>query len=219
MSYVRKVITSEEKLLAIFRPHWIYFIEGLIWFAALFLAGQIADYYLYQYFGSHAYTFNVDLWIVQFDERNTPIPWLFSLTGLALFLPVFLTYIATEVGLTDQRIIKKRGLIFVEIDQIDLEDIRAEHVHHGWFGWLLGYGRIRLDCRFIHDVRLPAIRRPYRLIKASHKARMKHPDIEYDHDEFQANIEQIDRRRREAEMKNKLTKLKIATLTSFRKIA
>lgn len=208
MGYIRKVITSDEKLLAIFRPHWIYAFEGLLSFAVLTAAGFILDYYLYEYFGQHAIKFKIDLWVVQFDEHHTPIPWAAAFCGFAIFWSLFLAYISAEVGLTNQRIIYKRGLIFIEIDQIDLEDIRAEHVMHGWFGWLLGYGRIRLDCRFVDDVWLPAIRNPYRLVKASHTARMRHPGIDYSQDDLNSNLRLIEQQRQQAKFKEKIGKLK-----------
>jgi hypothetical protein len=191
MGYVRKVINIDEKLLSISRPHWIYLFEGLLCFVGLAVAGLVLDYYFYLYVGSHAIRFDIDLWFVKFNEIRTPIPWIFSFTGFAIFYPLFLAYISAEIGLTDQRIIYKRNLIFIEIEQVDLEDIRAEHVSHGWLGWLLGYGRIRLDCRFIDDVRLPAIRKPYKLIKAMHTARMRHPNIDYTNESLHENLERI----------------------------
>lgn len=217
MSYIRKVIGSDEKLLATFRPHWIYFLEGLLVLAGLSAIGFIIDYYLYAFFTHNAVQFNVDLYFVVFNERFTPIPWIFVFTGLAVFIPLFLIFISTEVGLTDQRIIHKRGLIFIQIDQADLEDIRGEHVIHGWFGWLLGYGRIRLDCRFVEDILLPAIRNPYKLVKASHSARMKNPRIDYNQDEFWANMERIERARSEARERSRLNMLKQKVKGNFGK--
>ncbi len=219
MSYIRKVISNEEKLLSIFRPHWIYPFEGLLWFVFLTVIGFALDFYLYQYFGLHAIRFRVDLWLIQFDEKNTPIPWAFMFCGFAVFWPLFLAYISTEIGLTNQRIVHKKGLIFIQIDQVDLDDIRAEHVFHGFLGWLLGYGRIRLDCRFIDDIWLPAIRDPYRLVKASHTARMKHPGIDYDADMLQTNLQQIDKRREEAQARQKIINFKEAVKRSFRRAA
>jgi hypothetical protein len=208
MSYIRKVIGNDEKLLATFRPHWIYFLEGLLALGALSAIGFLIDYYLYAFFTHNAVKFNVDLYFLVFNERFTPIPWIFVFTGFAIFIPLFLVWISTEVGLTNQRIIHKRGLIFIQIDQADLEDIRGEHVIHGWFGWLLGYGRVRLDCRFVEDILLPALSNPYKLVKASHSARLKNPAIEYGHDEFWANMEKIERARSEAREKSKLNMLK-----------
>lgn len=204
MGYVRKIINTDEKLLSISRPHWIYLFEGILAFASLTLLGLITDFFFYMYVGSHAVRFDIDLWVVQFNELNTPIPWIFGITGFAIFYPLFLAYISAEVGLTNQRIIYKRNLIFIEIEQVDLEDIRAEHVFHGWFGWLLGYGKIRLDCRFVDDVRLPAIRNPYRLIKAMHTARMRNPNIDYTNEMLTTNLERIKQKERETQKHIKL---------------
>lgn len=219
MSYIRKVITSEEKLLFISRPHWIYPAEGLFWFALLTITGIIVSNYFYDYIGLHAIKFSVDLWILEFDEKNTPIPWAFAFTGLAMFWPLFLAYISAEVGLTNQRIIYKRGLFFIEIEQVDLEDIRAEHVSHGWLGWILGYGRIRLDCRFVDDLWLPAIRDPYRLIKASHTARMKRNDIDYSANDLGTNLERIDRLRKQASLNGKIQSIKRRMKKNFKDAA
>lgn len=219
MSYIRKVITREEKLLAIFRPHWIYVFEGVFWFAGLAIVGFLADRLLYDYYGLNAVSFSIDLWFLHFDEHNTPIPWIFSLAGFAVFLSLFLVYVSSEIGLTNQRIISKRGLILIAIDQVDLEDIRAEYVSHGWLGWLLNYGRVRLNCRFIEDVWLPAIPNPYHLIKASHTTRMRHPGIDYTLDNLNTNLAKVEKMRREAFMREKIKKIKESIKRNFRKAA
>ncbi len=219
MGYIRKVITRQEKLLSITRPHWIYLLEGLFWFVSLTIIGLLVSQYFYEYIGLHAIKFKVNLWFVQFDQRNTPIPWIFGFTGFAVFWPLLLAYISAEVGLTDQRIIYKHGLIFIEIEQVDLEDIRAEHVSHGLLGWLLGYGKIRLDCRFIDDLWLPAMRDPYRLIKASHTARMKHPEIDYNYDDLNSHLTLIEERKHKASPQEKMKKLRMNIKIGFKKAA
>lgn len=219
MSYVRKIISADEKLISVFRPHWIYLLEGFLCFSGLTLIGLVADFYFYQYVGSHAIRFDIDLWIVQFNELRTPIPWIFGFAGFAVFYPLFLAFISAEVGLTNQRVIYKRNLLFIEIEQIDLEDIRAEHVSHGWLGWLLGYGRIRLDCRFVDDVYLPAIRKPYRLIKAMHTARMRHPAIDYTNEMLQANLERIRHKEDEDRIPLPIRKIQQHIKPGFKKAA
>lgn len=191
MSYVRKVITSQEKILVIARPHWIYLIEGWLWFLGMIIAGLIVDYYLYQIMpGSRIVTFDQGLF--QYIPIPFIIPGLFGLIGFGIFWPLLLAYASNEIGLTDQRIIYKTGLFFIEIDQVDLDDIRAEQVHHGWLGWILKYGKVHLDCRFVGDVWLPAIAKPYRLLKAIHIARMRHPDIEYNHRDLTLHLQKIE---------------------------
>lgn len=217
MSYVRKIVIKDEKLLVLTRLHWIYPIEGIIWFALMLSAGLLLEHYFYTYIGAQALHFRVDLGWLEFTEQNTPIPWIFGLAGFAIFWPLFVKYISTEVGLTNQRIIHKKGLIFIEIDQVDLEDIRGEHIIHGWLGWLLGYGRIHVDCRFIKDMHLPAISDPYTFIKTSHTARMKHPLIDYTELELGVNLDEIEQRKKKAIARQHLRTIKELIKANFRK--
>lgn len=207
MSYIRRVVGANERLVLITRLHWIYPVEAVLWFLIMVGVGLLLDHYLWYYAGSKTTLF-IDLYFVKFDERSTPIPWMFAFIGLAIFWPLFLTYISTEIGLTDRRIIHKRGLILIEVQQVELEDIRGEQVHHGWLGWLLGYGRLHFDCRFIEDVYLPATRDPYRLIKAVHTARMKNEHVPYGMEDLENDIQRLDRQRVEAfKARYKLKKL------------
>ncbi len=220
MSYVRKVIAGDEKLLSISHLHWIYVFEGVFWFAAVFGFGLFLDHNLWLYFGSYGIGFNFDFWIFQFDERHTPLPWMFGAAGFAVFWPLLLKYISTEIGLTDKRIIHKKGLIMIEVQQIDLEDIRAENVNHGWLGWLLGYGRLHFDCRFVDDLYLPAINKPYRLVKAAHTARMRHPRIDYGEKDLELDIDAIERKRRQVYWaRQKAAAIKQSIMPKFKKSA
>lgn len=203
-------------MLSVSRVHWIYPLQGLFWFAVMAGLGFYIEHMLHSHAGIHAPGFRLELGWLRFDEKNTPIPWMFSIAGFMVFWLLFLKYISNEVGLTDQRIIHKKGLIFVEILQLDLEDIRGENVIHGWLGWLLGYGRIHLDCRFIEDVELPAISNPYRLVKASHTARMRHPVIDYTAQELEINLDEIEKRKKQAAVKIKLRALGNKIKQSFR---
>lgn len=192
MSYIHKVINSHEKILVVARPHWIYFVEGLLCLGGLILTGFILDYYVYLFMESRGIVFSVDQGFLQFNQNDLILPWLLGLVGFGIFWPLFLTYISVEISMTDQRIIYKKGLLFIEVDQVDLGDIRAEQVYHGWLGWMLGYGKVHLDCRFVGDVWLPAIAKPYRLVKAIHIARLRHPDIEYDRHDLARHLARIE---------------------------
>ncbi len=191
MTYVQKVTNPQEKILIIARPHWIYLLDGFLWMGGLTALGLIVDYYLYPFMATRQ-IMTFDQGFFQYIPAPLIIPGLFGLIGFSLFVPLFLVYVSTEVGLTSQRIIYKKGLLFIEIDQVELEDIRAEQVHHGWLGWILKYGKVHLDCRFVGDVWLPAISKPYRLIKTIHIARMRHPDIKYDRQDLAQHLARLE---------------------------
>ncbi len=195
MSYVRKVIGNDEKMILTTRLHWIYFIEACIFFILITSVGLLIDYLLWHYAGSGLLYYEIDLYFITFTQDFTPIPLMFTLAGFAVFWSLFTTYISTEIGLTNHRIIYKKGLFLIEVQQVELEDIRGESISHGWLGWLLGYGKIHFDCRFIDDVYLPATHNPYRLVKAVHTARMRHEKITYNIDDLDTDIERINKER------------------------
>jgi hypothetical protein len=105
--------------------------------------------------------------------------WMPTALGVVMFFFYFLMMISPEVGLTSRRIIYKRGLIFVDVKEVDLEEIKAADVNNGWFGRFLNYGYVVLDARFVTGVDLPAIAKPYRFVNALNEARgaMKHDSM------------------------------------------
>lgn len=180
MAYVHKILSDDEKLISISKLHWIYPLEGMLIFILFFVAGALADHFLEVYTGKSSVPMHISVGWLLIDNASGPFKWLLGIAGFAVFCPLFLAYISTEVGLTDKRLIYKKGVLFIEVQELDLEDIRAENIIHGWFGWLFRYGKIQFDCRFVNSLFIPAVKNPYRLIKASHIARMKRPDFDFE---------------------------------------
>lgn len=171
MSYVHKLINDDEKLIGIARLHWIYVAQGLLWFFALAGSGYLLSWLMNR--GLQA-TMNLT------NNPYIPAPFMTLSNGVMLFMLaagaiIFLFYVvkvlSTQVALTDRRVIHKYGLLFVNVHQIDLEEIRGENIDLGYFGRILGYGEIMLDCRFVGDIRLPAIENPEVFIRALHDRR------------------------------------------------
>ncbi len=195
MSYVEKVIDSDEKILTITSLHWIYVVQGALWLLFFLVLGFIANHYLLFYSGSNqAGLVSMSLWSFHSSELKVPVIWIFGTIGLSGLMFMFLMYISIEVGLTNKRVLYKKGIIRIQVQEVDLIDMRSERVDHGWLGWLLGYGRLYLDCRFMDDVRLPALVKPYDLVKAIHVARAHHPDIDYGEKEMRLTINDLKNR-------------------------
>ncbi len=209
MSYVHKVIGADEKLILVTRLHWIYPLEGLFFFIVITAFGVFVNNIMWNYAGYLLPNFEIDLhFMVISHSFYALVPLAFGVTGFLIFWALFTSYISTEIGLTNHRIIHKKGLFLIDVQQVELEDIRGEDISHGLLGWVLGYGRIHFDCRFIDDVYLPAIRDPYKLIKAVHTARMRHEKIAYNTDDLDMDIERIDNARVKAfRAKAKLNKI------------
>lgn len=192
MPYINRALSDEEKLLILARPHWIYLVQAVFWCVLCAYAGFWLDDTIYRPWAHETGSFEIGLYFITPPERFTPFSWVGGFLGLILFWTYFSIYISNEVGLTNQRYIHKKGLLFVTVEQVDLEDVRAEDVHHGLLGWLFRYGSIHLDALFTEDLYLPAIAQPYPLLRAAHKARAHRPRTTYDKEELEVNLERLD---------------------------
>jgi Bacterial PH domain len=219
MSYIRKVIGQNERLMVVTGLHWIYIVGSLFWGGLIAALGFAAEYYLSPLAHYESINENYFVKMHYIDPLYIRPAFITSLTGFAIFLILFTKYLSTEIGLTDRRIIHKRGVIKIDVQQVELEDIRGEHVKHGWLGWLFGYGRIHFDCRFIDDILLPAIRDPYRLVKSVHTARMRSESIpHYGPADLELDVTRIDEQRIAAfKMREKLKRLALLTKRDFDK--
>ncbi len=176
MAYIRKIIAPEENLIGIARCHWIYVVKGLVWFAIMAIVGWAINKVIM------TFAFMLSGWA---DNPAAPLLfmnladgalWICLGAGLLVFFFLVLKVLVTEVGLTTRRVVLKEGFIFVKVKDIDLEEIRGENLDLGMFGRILGYGYLKLDCRFIGDIMLPAIENPEGYLNALHSARSKTQD-------------------------------------------
>ncbi len=176
MAYVHKIIGKEETLVGIARLHWIYVVKGLAYFMAFTAFGMFLDALVLRAVGFLArHSDSLSFFAVFADMSNSLLMILMGV-GFLIFMFFVLKVLSTEIALTTRRVIDKRGLIFVKVKEIDVEEIRGENLDLGYLGRILGYGYLNLDCRFIGDVTLPAIEEPERFLKALHMVRSKAQD-------------------------------------------
>lgn len=176
MAYVRKIIAQDERLIGIARLHWIYALRGILWFAIFAGAGWLFDLMINK--AMLALGGATDSYLVPavMTTLSSGVLLFMMAGGAMIFFLFVLKILVTEIALSDRRVIHKEGLLFVKVKHIDLEEIRGENLDLGYFGRILGYGYLMLDCRFIGDVRLPAMENPERFLRALHDARAQTQD-------------------------------------------
>lgn len=170
MAYVKKIIGKNEHIIGIARLHWMYLARGMFGFIGCVILGLAIDMMIVKALtalGEVAPSIRGSVLIFA-SSWITP---LFVIAGGFYFLFFLIKVLYTEIALTDKRVILKTGFIFVKIQEIDIEEISAENMDMGYFGSILGYAYIMLDCRFVGDIKLPAIARANTFVKALHNAR------------------------------------------------
>ncbi len=72
----------------------------------------------------------------------------------------------TEIGVTTQRLIYKRGLLWRSTQELQLRAIEEVTLEQGLLGRLFDFGRLELHGTGVDDIRLPSLADPLGLRKA-----------------------------------------------------
>jgi PH (Pleckstrin Homology) domain-containing protein len=86
--------------------------------------------------------------------------------GLIHFAAMMIHFWTTEVGVTNQRFIFKRGWLRRVTDELQLSAIEEVNLKQSVLGRLLGYGRLILHGTGVNDIRLPLLADPVGLRRA-----------------------------------------------------
>jgi len=88
------------------------------------------------------------------------------LSGVAAFLGILVPIWTTEIGVTNQRFVFKRGLLWRSTQELQLRAIEEVNLEQGLLGRFFNFGRLDLRGTGVDDVRLPALADPMGLRRA-----------------------------------------------------
>jgi uncharacterized membrane protein YdbT with pleckstrin-like domain len=125
MSYLAKTLSTSEKLLCRGRIQSIF--RWRIWALFILLLAVIA-------------------WAALTLPDRVIWPYILVSTALALFgcLGAILPLWTLEIGLTENRVIVKRGLIAYSTHELELKTIEEVNVRQSWFGRIFDYGTLQI---------------------------------------------------------------------------
>ncbi len=86
--------------------------------------------------------------------------------GILFFIRLMLPIWTTEIGVTNQRLILKRGLLARHTDEMELRAIEGVNLQQGVWGRIFGYGRIEVQGTGDDSVSIPPIGAPLAFRKA-----------------------------------------------------
>ena len=143
--FIRKTLMPDEKCVRDARFSWVYTFQAWLTWGFCILLGYAAHYAMQRYMG-------------QYDLRPVYIG-----TGIGawLFASMMMKKWTTEIVLTTERLIYKRGFFQVSVTEVYIEQLASDRVEQSLPGRMLDYGVIYIRCIEAPDIWLPAIRRPY----------------------------------------------------------
>lgn len=144
MRYIAKSLGSNEVLIMLARFHWLFYLRA--WLILALTLGTTL-YFLTAY-------------------RSLPLAVIalaFSIYAARTFLVPLLT---TEIGVTSQRLILKRGLLERHTSEMELWAIEALNLDQGVLGRIFGYGHINVQGTGDDSLLLPDIAHPLEFRRA-----------------------------------------------------
>lgn len=193
MLYVQQSLGPNEEILMGARFHWMYTLHAIMWIM-LFLAFGIAIGYagiwwdvsqqvrlLYpnlppEYFDQAWHQVVVAqggylkiLWGLH-PLLRFGILGLFVL-GLFFFAHMMIIKATTEIAVTSERIIYKKGLISRNVGELNIDRIEGVSVRQDFFGRIFNFGRILIRGMGVGEVLLPPIEAPIEFRRAIQEAK------------------------------------------------
>jgi uncharacterized membrane protein YdbT with pleckstrin-like domain len=138
MSYIEKSLAENEVLRYRARFHWVY--HAGAW--AALIAGAVVA----------LLTLNGD--------ASRWVPPASLLLGIAVWLAILVPIWTTEIGVTNQRIIYKRGLIQRDTNELQLRSIEEVRFSQDFWGRIFGYGKIEIHGTGDDAIFLPSVADP-----------------------------------------------------------
>ena len=163
MKFIRKKNFQEnEELLYVPKLHWMYTIRHMVLLLPVFLI-------LFILWGLTNSAANSPEWLIGFESAmiaksviKSTILGLFLL-GLLIFVWKIFLYLCTEFGVTNKRIIIKKGIIRVFIAEIPTDRIESIYCYQGLMGRIFRYGTLYLGGIGGKTPFLKMVARPYAL--------------------------------------------------------
>lgn len=175
-NYLKQSLSDGEELIHVARFHWMYTVQaafnavfgfilaiGIMVFALHFRPVMLGD---------------IPEGIGLIDQIRMMHPGVKILSffvfilGLLKFAQMMIFKFTTEIGISDVRLIYKRGLVARDVVELNTDRIEGVDIVQGILGRLFGYGRLIIRGMGIGAVAMPQIEQPIRFKKAIEKARV-----------------------------------------------
>lgn len=135
MTYLKKLLLPDERIVHIATLHWIIFVPGMF----LTAIGGLFGVFAYDIAGVFLGT---DVWAQTMGRILAGISMLFALGGLVLLIGAIIRQSATELAITNKRLIAKYGFVSRTTFEIMINRVTGVNFDQSITGRIFGYGTI-----------------------------------------------------------------------------
>lgn len=174
MLYVQQSLGPDEELVYIGKFHWMYTVQAFLsifWGLVMGILVIVAAVNIYRILGySHGGTSLLHM-IRELHPGIRLLAFLMFIFGLLKFAHMMVIKATTEIAITNNRLVYKRGLVARQVGEISIDRIEGVNVLQSVLGRIFNYGRIMVRGMGVGEVLLPTIEDPVEFRRAIEKAR------------------------------------------------
>lgn len=193
MLYVQQSLAPNEEVLMGARFHWMYTLQAVFWILFGLALGIIVGYAgiwwvvsqeIRQSYPGLPDELFAQAWDTVVAKKGGYLKILWSLhpllrfgilglflLGLFFFAHMMIVKATTEIAVTSERLIYKKGLVARHIGELNIDRIEGVSVRQDFFGRIFGFGRVCVRGMGVGEVLLPTIEAPIEFRKAVQEAK------------------------------------------------
>ncbi len=143
MSYIRSSLGANETVHYIAHFHWIHYALA---YGALIVSAILG--------------------VLSYNAQFPMVVIVPPMIGVIIFLAIMIPIWSTEIGVTNQRIIYKKGLVSRRTSELQLGSVEEVKLQQDVLGRIFDYGRLEIHGTGEEQIYLPSLGNPLELRKA-----------------------------------------------------
>lgn len=175
MLYVQQSLAPDEELVHIGQFHWMYTVGAFFSIVWGLFVGIVIIVVAIKAYGIMGVDQMKNATVLESIQILHPIIKLAAffvfIFGLLKFAHMMVIKATTEIAITNNRLIFKRGLVARQVGEINIDRIEGVNVLQTIMGRIFNYGRIMVRGMGVGEVVLPPIEDPIAFRKAIEKAK------------------------------------------------
>lgn len=193
MLYVQQSLAPDEEILMAARFHWMYTAKAVTWIlfglaVGIFIGYAAIWWNINSHISSHYQNLPDEMaglaWDKSVKEKGGYLQILWSqhvsirfsilgcfLLGLLFFAQMMVIKVTTEIAVTTERLIYKKGLIARHVGELAIDRVEGVSVSQGILGRIFGYGSVSVRGMGVGEIIFPPIEAPISFRNAIQESR------------------------------------------------
>lgn len=176
MLYVQQSLGPDEELIHVGKFHWMYTVNAfmsIFWGLVFAVLIMVAAYNGYKFMGKLPSSVGFADSIKMIHPGIRAFSFLMFVMGLVKFAQMMVVKATTEIAITNNRLVYKRGLVARHVGEISIDRIEGVNVLQPIIGRIFNYGRVMVRGMGVGEVILPPIEDPISFRRAIDEAKSR----------------------------------------------